>query len=370
MLLIAAWQLALRLKSPRTLARQQRRRAGSRLHSRTARDEVAAAARARTRESPPTKSDDRGYERRSCSARRCSARQRAWSHPGGTPAVGRGRLAATSASPDAIAFANGAATVCPSGAIREASGVWRIAPSAAIPVAIPTCRNVLLIPDAIPAPLRLTTLTAVEASGALTKPIPIPPTTKPGDERRRSRAGRESVYEQQGDAAYREPAAEEEPHRDTHVDSRPAIGATTNESRDSGRKMTPVLTARVAEHALRYSGRKRNCANIPAEITNAVICAPVKVGTRKSGCRASATACRQLDERERDEQDGRRRRTARSRAAPPAPVVAAQQAEDEREQPRRQRDEPGHVEPAVLLVARLVQFADRRRRRRRSRSGC
>ena len=58
--------------------------------------------------------------------------------------------------------------------------VWKIAPSPAIPVAIPTWRNVLLIPDAIPARRGSTTLTAVEASGALTSPMPMPPTMKPG----------------------------------------------------------------------------------------------------------------------------------------------------------------------------------------------
>ena len=57
--------------------------------------------------------------------------------------------------------------------------LWKIAPSAAMPVAIPTWRNVLLIPDAIPARRGSTTLTDVEASGALTRPMPMPPTMKP-----------------------------------------------------------------------------------------------------------------------------------------------------------------------------------------------
>ena len=62
----------------------------------------------------------------------------------------------------------------------EAIRLWKIAPSAAIPVAIPIWRNVLLIPEAIPARRGSTTLTAVDASGALTRPMPIPPTMKPG----------------------------------------------------------------------------------------------------------------------------------------------------------------------------------------------
>src|SRR5690349_5798084 len=67
----------------------------------------------------------------------------------------------------------------PDAARYEVIRLWKIAPSAAMPVAIPTCRNVLLIPDAIPARLGSTTLTDVEASGALTKPMPTPATRKP-----------------------------------------------------------------------------------------------------------------------------------------------------------------------------------------------
>ena len=48
-----------------------------------------------------------------------------------------------------------------------------------MPVAIPTWRNVELMPEAMPARSGRTTPTAVEASGGLTSPTPTPETTKP-----------------------------------------------------------------------------------------------------------------------------------------------------------------------------------------------
>ena len=56
----------------------------------------------------------------------------------------------------------------------------RMLPSAATPVAIPIWRNVELIPDAIPARAGSTTPTAVDASGTLTSPQPMPETIIPG----------------------------------------------------------------------------------------------------------------------------------------------------------------------------------------------
>ena len=56
----------------------------------------------------------------------------------------------------------------------------KIAPSAAIPVAIPSWRKVLLMPEAIPARSCRTVETAVDASGALTRPMPTPAIRKPG----------------------------------------------------------------------------------------------------------------------------------------------------------------------------------------------
>ena len=48
-----------------------------------------------------------------------------------------------------------------------------------MPVAIPTCLNVLLIPDAIPLRSGVTTPSAIDASVGLISPIPIPASMNP-----------------------------------------------------------------------------------------------------------------------------------------------------------------------------------------------
>jgi len=63
----------------------------------------------------------------------------------------------------------------PSGSVSfEAIVLWNSAPRPAIPVAMPTCRNVLLVPDAMPDRSGGTTLTAVEASAELTAKLVAP----------------------------------------------------------------------------------------------------------------------------------------------------------------------------------------------------
>ena len=61
----------------------------------------------------------------------------------------------------------------------DSTRAWKTAPSAAIPVAIPTCRNVVLMPDAMPLCWGRTTPIAVDASGGLIRPTPMPATMKP-----------------------------------------------------------------------------------------------------------------------------------------------------------------------------------------------
>ena len=58
--------------------------------------------------------------------------------------------------------------------------LWKIAPSTAMPVAIPTWRKVLFVPEAIPLRCGSTTEIEAEASTGLTMPMPNPATMKPG----------------------------------------------------------------------------------------------------------------------------------------------------------------------------------------------
>ena len=58
--------------------------------------------------------------------------------------------------------------------------LWKTAPSTAMPVAMPTCRNVLLAPEAMPLRWGCTTETAPEASTGFTVPMPNPHGMNPG----------------------------------------------------------------------------------------------------------------------------------------------------------------------------------------------
>ena len=162
----------------------------------------------------------------------------------------RGRSGAGTASsaccvaPEEIAFENGCTNRCgiADAATCDVIWLWKIAPSAAMPVAIPTWRNVLLMPEAIPALRGSTTLTDVEASGALTSPIPMPPAIKPASKVVQLEPRVIPCISRRATPITASPP----PSRiltGIRVESLPAIGATTNETNERGRKITPVLTA-------------------------------------------------------------------------------------------------------------------------------
>ena len=111
-----------------------------------------------------------------------------------------------------------------------------------MPVAIPIWRNVLLIPDAIPARRGSTTLTEVDASGALTRPMPMPPTMKPASSVVQLEPSSIPCMSRSATPTTASPPPSSS-RTGTRSDSLPAIGATTNETSESGRKRTPVATA-------------------------------------------------------------------------------------------------------------------------------
>ncbi len=121
----------------------------------------------------------------------------------------------------------------------ESIRAWKIAPSAAVPVAIPTWRKVLLMPEAIPARAAATTPSATEAIPGLVMPTPIPVRMNPG-----------SSVVQPLSRLIPDISARPTPTRiiplpmsaraGTRFSARPAIGATTNESTVKGRKRKPA----------------------------------------------------------------------------------------------------------------------------------
>ena len=99
-----------------------------------------------------------------------------------------------------------------------------------MPVAMPTWRNVLLMPDAMPLRRGATTPIAVEASGGLTMPIPTPATRKPGSSAVHVRVG----VERRASAAA--PIADERPGRRRAARAGHARGQPPGDRRDEERQ--------------------------------------------------------------------------------------------------------------------------------------
>ena len=91
---------------------------------------------------------------------------------------------------------------------------WKTAPSAATPVAIPTWRKVLLMPDAMPARAGSTTPIATEAMPGLVIPIPVPPTRNPTSSVVQSSPRSMPVHQHEADPDQQQPGAHQRPERD------------------------------------------------------------------------------------------------------------------------------------------------------------
>src|SRR5580693_7663853 len=118
-------------------------------------------------------------------------------------------------------------------------------PSNAMPVAMPTWRNVELMPEAMPACCGGTTPTAVEARGGLTRPTPRPPTIIPG------------IRWVQVDPALSQRIG-------TLEVSRPATVADTRMAPDRNMTRTPVPSGEYPRMSCRYSTMYSSIAKIDA----------------------------------------------------------------------------------------------------------
>ena len=83
-----------------------------------------------------------------------------------------------------------------------------------MPVAMPTWRKVLLIPEPIPLRARRTTPTAVWASAGLTMPMPTPASMKPGSSAVHSVSVSTARIRRSATADQRQPGAEEQADRE------------------------------------------------------------------------------------------------------------------------------------------------------------
>ena len=118
-----------------------------------------------------------------------------------------------------------------------------------MPVAIPTWRKVLLMPEAMPLREWCTTPMAVEASGGLIIPMPAPASTKPGIRVVQPEVGVDGGHRQQPGATSSRPRPEQQPDR--HAHAQPPGDRRDDERQQRHRQEAQAgLQRAVAEHVL------------------------------------------------------------------------------------------------------------------------
>ena len=256
---------------------------------------------------------------------------------------------------------------CAASAKLDATTCWKIAPSPAMPVAMPTWRNVELMPDAMPARCGSTTPTAAVASAGLVEADAAAGDEEARQQRRPVVARLEAAHQQQPDPDEREAAAEEPADAD-------ALGELAGDRRDEereqrhGQEAQAGLERRVAEDVLdverqvqehREHRRRQHEGGDRGAVERRL------AEQREVEHRVLAAA---LDDHEGDEQDQRGGEAGDDQRAVPALRVAADEPEDQREEGAGERDQAGPVDPPAARRVRLLHLREREQDRRRSRS--
>ena len=107
--------------------------------------------------------------------------------------------------------------------------VSKIAPSAAMPGRDPDLPERVVDPGGHAGALAATVETAVEASGALTMPMPMPPTRKPGSSTVQCESTVTRLISEHRERVRARGPAPSRARIGTRAESRPASGATKNE---------------------------------------------------------------------------------------------------------------------------------------------
>ena len=128
-----------------------------------------------------------------------------------------------------------------SASVLRVTSCWKMAPRPAIPVAMPTWRKVLLIPDAIPLREWCTTPIAVDASSGLISPTPAPASRNPGISVVQPEPGSTAVIASSPAPTRIKPAPSRR-RTGTRTLRRPEIGATTKETSVTGKKRRPACS--------------------------------------------------------------------------------------------------------------------------------
>ncbi|SKY57143.1 Uncharacterised protein [Mycobacteroides abscessus subsp. abscessus] len=111
-----------------------------------------------------------------------------------------------------------------------------------MPTAMPICRNVVLMPDAMPERCTSTTPTAVAARGGLTRPLPMPAMIRPGMRCVHDEFSSRPAIKNSPTPTMSRPGPMSQ-RSGTFSDSRPAIVALTIVQPDITSSRTPVCSA-------------------------------------------------------------------------------------------------------------------------------
>ena len=219
---------------------------------------------------------------------------------------------------------------------RPVTWLWKIAPRPAMPVAMPTWRNVELIPDAIPARAGATTPIAAFGDRRVDRPDPDAREDEPRQERRPVRARVDAAHEQQA-RRHEQQAAAEQAARGQPRGELARHRRGDERQRRHGQEAQARLERPVAEDRLQvedeveehreHRGRQRERRDRGA--------AERRLAKQRQVEHRVAHA--PLDDDEGDEQQrGRHERPDDERVAPAA-VVALDEPEDEQEERRAER---------------------------------
>ena len=215
--------------------------------------------------------------------------------------------------------------------IFESIRDWKTAPSAATPVAIPTWRKVVLIPEPIPDFSHRDDGDRRLADPRVGGADADPGDDEAGQQRRPARVDRDAAHQQQADADQDEPEPEQEPDRD-FVRER-ARDRRDDEAEDGQRQEAQAgLQRREVEHALHVDRQveehrehpRREAEGDRGDAVEGVFAEKAQVEHR--------VAAAQLDRDEGAHQHDRADQAGDDLGAAPALRVAADQAEDQQEE--------------------------------------
>ena len=225
-----------------------------------------------------------------------------------------------------------------------------------MPVAMPTWRKVLLMPEAMPLRAGGTTPTAVVASGGFTMPTPTPGDHEPGQQVGPARSSAQAAHQQQ--RRRRRASARRRAARGAAPGPRGAPRSAGDEERDDRERQEaqPGLERRVAEHVLdverqveehrEHRRRQREGGDRRAD--------EGRLAEQRRG-RTSGCSCRSSTDHEARPSARPTPSSSETICVLPQPSsLPADQGEHEQKSERRERDQAEPVDRRGVRVARLV----------------